>query len=202
MGMPLQQLLRHAANDILQGKEAFFLRHPGVEDDLHEHIAQFFLHPIQVALIQRFQIFITFFDEVRPNGMKILLPVPGAAVRLPQGLDHVRQGADVKGRFPAQGAVFGPHGVFAVLQVFLRFFRRVRVLVRKPFPRFGDSPGVPAGRRASPAGSGASGGMKILVKWSMWGCRSASNKGILRHSSSGNPRLRKTRFPYRRAKHP
>ena len=67
-----------------------------MEYHLHQDIAQFFHHAVGIFIVHRFQEFITLFNQVGTNRIKILLPVPGASARFTQYLHHIRQGANVK----------------------------------------------------------------------------------------------------------
>ena len=102
MGMPFNQFIRHTVDHILQGEHPLFLRHAGMEYHLHQDIAQFLRHAMSILIIHCFQEFIAFFDQIGPDRIKILFPVPGAATRLAQHLHHIRKGTHIKLRFSGQ----------------------------------------------------------------------------------------------------
>ena len=96
MGMPFNQFIRNTVNDILQGKHSFFLCHTGMEYYLHQDVSQFFRHTMGIFIVHRLQEFIALFYQIRPDRVKILLPVPGASARFTQHLHHVRKRAHIK----------------------------------------------------------------------------------------------------------
>ena len=75
------QLLANIVAHVVKGEAALFLLHDGVEDDLHEHVAELLAQESVVALVDRLHCFISLLNEVLADALVRLHPVPRTAVR-------------------------------------------------------------------------------------------------------------------------
>ena len=51
MGMPADHFFRDVADDIIYREKAFFLRNPGVHNDLQQQVAEFFFQVFRIACL-------------------------------------------------------------------------------------------------------------------------------------------------------
>ena len=84
MRMPVDQLCRKPVEDIINRKRRLLLRHLGIEEHLQQQIAKFPRELGPVAVLNRFQNFVSLFQGVRLDGIEGLFPIPGAAAGSPQ----------------------------------------------------------------------------------------------------------------------
>ena len=98
VGMPPDQLLDERAGDGVDVERlgGVLLGHPGVEDDLEQHVTELLAEVGAVAALDGLGHLVGLLDEVRREGLVGLLGVPGAAARRAQpvhGRDDVEQPA-------------------------------------------------------------------------------------------------------------
>jgi hypothetical protein len=91
MGVAAGHFFDIAGNDIPDGEFAFFLSQLGVEYDLEQKIAQFFLDFCGVALLKGVNDFIGFFDQERLQRFRGLLAVPGTPLGAAKPLHEIGQ---------------------------------------------------------------------------------------------------------------
>ena len=77
--MPADQLVGDGLDHIAEIERALLLRHAGVEHDLQQQIAQFFLEVGEIVARDRVGDLIGFLERVGRDGREILLQIPGAA---------------------------------------------------------------------------------------------------------------------------
>ena len=88
MGMPPDQLLGHGVGHVVEGEQALFLGHPGMEDDLEQQVPKLALQFAHVAPLDGVGDLIGLLDRIGGDGLEGLLHVPRtAAVGVPQP-DH------------------------------------------------------------------------------------------------------------------
>ena len=78
--MALDHLVGERLGDVGEIERALLLGHAGVEGDLEEEVAEFFLERRHVAALDRVGDLVGFLDRVRRDGREILLDIPRAAV--------------------------------------------------------------------------------------------------------------------------
>ena len=83
-GLPSDQLLADGGKGVINAEVAGVARHLGVEDGLQHEVAQFLGQPGPIAIVDRFQHLVGFFDGVRLDGIKRLFAVPRATSRSSQ----------------------------------------------------------------------------------------------------------------------
>ena len=98
MGVPVDQLLAHAVNHVVQGELSGLLGHPGMKDHLKQHVSQLLLQMLRVALVDGLGGLIGLLQHIAPDALVGLFPVPEAAIRgaqqghnLPQIVQAVRR---------------------------------------------------------------------------------------------------------------
>ena len=77
--MPADQLFTDGVERIVDAEFAFFSSHFGEEDRLQHQVAELFGQIRPIALVDGVQHLVSFFDQIRLNGVEVLFPIPGAA---------------------------------------------------------------------------------------------------------------------------
>src|SRR5260221_10262951 len=78
--MPADQLLRDSIQRIVDAKLVFLCRHLRNENSLQHEVAEFVGEPRPIAIVDGLQHLISFFEEIRLDGVKALLAIPRAAI--------------------------------------------------------------------------------------------------------------------------
>jgi hypothetical protein len=79
MRMPSDHFSRHRLDDVAERKGAVLLRHPRVEHDLQQQIAEFVAEIVEIAAGDGVDDLIGLLDGILRDRRKILFEVPGAA---------------------------------------------------------------------------------------------------------------------------
>ena len=94
-------------DNIVEIEELALLRDARVIDDLEQEIAELFLQPGPVLVLDRAGDLVGFLDRVGRDGLESLLDVPrAAAIRVAQAAHDVEQGVDVG--FPSHIRLIAP----------------------------------------------------------------------------------------------
>ena len=91
MRVTFDQLLRNAVANIVKGKDALFVFHFGVEYDLQQQIAQLLQKQFLVLLVDGFDDFVGFLDEIFFDALVRLLCVPRTSARRTQKLHDAQK---------------------------------------------------------------------------------------------------------------
>jgi hypothetical protein len=84
MWMTPHHLVCQLADNVLGGERADFCGDLAVKDNLMQDVAEFLADFCRIPVLQRFQEFMAFLQEERPQGYVTLLPVPWTSVRSPE----------------------------------------------------------------------------------------------------------------------
>ena len=96
--MPADQLGGDRLDHVGEIEGALLLRHPGMENDLQQKIAQFVLQPGQIVASDGIGDLVGFLERIGSNGAEILLEVPRAAAsRRAQRRHDLDQAGNVAG---------------------------------------------------------------------------------------------------------
>ena len=89
--MSTDKFIYNFVDNFLQIKVTCFFRHTCMEHYLHQHVAKFFTHACNVFVINSFNVFVNFFNEIATNGLVSLFNIPGATTRFTQGADNINK---------------------------------------------------------------------------------------------------------------
>ena len=78
--MPVHQLLAGHIRYGVHIESALVLRHAGMQNDLHQQVAQLLAKVLRAALVYRLADLVGLLQHVAPDALVGLLPVPGAAL--------------------------------------------------------------------------------------------------------------------------
>src|SRR5262245_23668343 len=84
MGMPPDELVANALEDLVDIKGAVFLPYLRLENDVKQQVAEFFSKTVGIVVVDGFKDFVCLFDEHGFEGVPILFPIPWATVWAPQ----------------------------------------------------------------------------------------------------------------------
>jgi hypothetical protein len=99
MRMPPDHLSRDRIDHVAERERALFLRHPRVEHDLQQEVAEFVAEIAEIAARDRIADLIGLLDGVGRDARKVLFEVPRTAAAGGAQLRHdVEQGLDIAGR--------------------------------------------------------------------------------------------------------
>ena len=84
MGVAEDQLFADAVGHVVQVEPAGVLLNGGVEEDLEQDVAQLLLQVVGIALVDGLGHLVGLLDEVAPDALVGLFPVPGAAPGMAQ----------------------------------------------------------------------------------------------------------------------
>ena len=86
--MAEHQLLHRAVADIVQIKPAAIGFDAGMENHLHHHVAQFFLHQLGIIGVDGLAALVNFLQKIPADGVMGLHPIPRAALGRAQQTNH------------------------------------------------------------------------------------------------------------------
>ena len=84
--MPVHKLVREPIENVVDGKRSLLLAHLRIKEHLQQQVAKFTGKFLPVAIVDRFQNFVGFFQRVGLDGIECLLAIPRAASRSSQTL--------------------------------------------------------------------------------------------------------------------
>ena len=84
MRMAVHQFPADAVDHVRHGETALFRLDLGVEHHLHQHIPQLLAEPGHVAVVDGLHRLAGLLQKIPPDGLVVLLPVPGASPRFPE----------------------------------------------------------------------------------------------------------------------
>lgn len=85
------QLFTDAIHHIAKGEHALFLFNARVKDHLQQYVSQFFLQGGGILVVDGFQRLVGFLQEIGPDALMSLLPIPWTAIRRAQQLHNLQQ---------------------------------------------------------------------------------------------------------------
>ena len=91
MGMAVNQLFADAVADIGEGETACFFLHPGVEYHLEQDIPQLLLQKGRILPVNGLHRFVGLLDEIVPDAVVVLFPVPDTASFAPEKFHDPQQ---------------------------------------------------------------------------------------------------------------
>ncbi len=81
MRMAVDEFGGEPVEHVVDGKRRLLLRHLGVEEHLQKQVAEFACEFRPVAIVDRLEDFVGFFERVGLDGIESLFAVPGTAAR-------------------------------------------------------------------------------------------------------------------------
>ena len=91
VGVTAYHLFGYICRHIFEGESAPFFSDGGVENDLHEQVAQLFAHGVIVAIFGGIHIFSDFAEETFIEAVVSLFPIPGVAIGAAQFFHNLIQ---------------------------------------------------------------------------------------------------------------
>jgi hypothetical protein len=89
--VPADQLRHDPLRHVVDVEGPLLAGHLRVEDHLQEHVAQLVAQPLRIPRVDGLQRLVRLFQQVPPERLVRLLPVPRAPVRAPEPLHHADQ---------------------------------------------------------------------------------------------------------------
>ena len=105
--MAVDELLTDAVGHIVQIEAPLLLLHARMKDDLQQNVPQLLLQVLGVSLVDGLGGLIGLLQQIAPDGVMVLLPVPGTSAGRPQDADDLPQVLH-----PVRGLLFKIYHIF------------------------------------------------------------------------------------------